>query len=160
MTTPVPSGSWDVVTLRWLARPFAGSVGAGHLQLKIDQRRPLLYDDPAAPVTVFTSTIEVPLTVLTLGSPAREYLYVEVDVPASDDPDIAGAGFAYTATIRLDSGPVYGPFTFTVPAAAPGGEWWISTAIAVEPAPCELPPHITLAAFDALTARVAALENG
>lgn len=154
-----PSEEWDMVAVKWLGRMFDGSVSDGELTLKIDRKLPLLYDDPTSPVSILPTTIKLPLQLVTLAD-GREYMYAGVNVPASDDPDIVGTGFTYTASIKLSNGVTFGPYTFTVPYTTPGGVLWLNRVANATPTPGEALPQITKAEFDAAVARIEALELG
>lgn len=152
-----------MITLKWLGRMFTGTTATGSLSLKIDRPTPLLYDDPISPITIFPNEINVPLETVSLtdaDNETRTYMYVAVNIPASDDPDIIGTGFSYTATIRLGNGITYGPVTFLVPYTAAGGVVWLNKVAAASTSPGELPPQITQAEFDAAVLRIGVLEAG
>ena len=156
-----PSPDTDMRWVRWLGSMLDGSTSTGTITIKADRTSPLLDDDPDQPRSILpnpiTSTVQEVSLVEDIGT--RKYMYVAVPVPASDDPDLVGHGFTYTAEIKLKNGAQFGPYTFTVPLSTPVTGLWLNKVAAATPAPGEALPQITKAEFDDAVARILVLES-
>ena len=156
-----PSPDTDMRWVRWLGSMLDGSTSTGTITIKADRTSPLLDDDPDQPRSILpnpiTSTVQEVNLVEDIGT--RKYMYVAVPVPASDDPDLVGHGFTYTAEIKLKNGAQFGPYTFTVPLSTPVTGLWLNKVAAATPAPGEALPQITKAEFDDAVARILVLES-
>ncbi len=156
-----PSPETDMRWVRWLGSMLDGSTSTGTITIKADRTSPLLDDDPDQPRSILpnpiTSTVQEVNLVEDIGT--RKYMYVAVPVPASDDPDLVGYGFTYTAEIKLKNGAQFGPYTFTVPLSTPATGLWLNKVAAATPAPGEALPQITKAEFDDAVARILVLES-
>ena len=156
-----PSPETDMRWVRWLGSMLDGSTSTGTITIKADRTSPLLDDDPDQPRSILpnpiTSAVQEVNLVEDIGT--RKYMYVAVPVPASDDPDLVGYGFTYTAEIKLKNGAQFGPYTFTVPLSTPATGLWLNKVAAATPAPGEALPQITKAEFDDAVARILVLES-
>ena len=156
-----PSPETDMRWVRWLGSMLDGSTSTGTITIKADRTSPLLDDDPDQPRSILpnpiTSAVQEVNLVEDIGT--RKYMYVAVPVPASDDPDLVGHGFTYTAEIKLKNGAQFGPYTFTVPLSTPATGLWLNKVAAATPAPGEALPQITKAEFDDAVARILVLES-
>lgn len=156
-----PSPETDMRWVRWLGSMLDGSTSTGTITIKADRTSPLLDDDPDQPRSILpnpiTSAVQEVNLVEDIGT--RKYMYVAVPVPASDDPDLVGYGFTYTAEIKLKNGAQFGPYTFTVPLSTPATGLWLNKVAAATPAPGEALPQITKAEFDDAVARILVLED-
>ena len=147
--------------VRWLGSMLDGSTSTGVLTIKADRTAPLLDDDPDQPRSILPNPITATVSEVSLVEDigTRKYMYVAVAVPATDDPDLVGHGFTYTAEIKLKNGAAFGPYTFTVPLSTPSTGLWLNKVAAATPAPGEALPQITKAQFDDAVARILVLES-
>lgn len=158
----MPSPDWNTVTLKWAGTLLDGSPARGSLELSYNGGV-RLDDDPTNPIAVFPSRITVPITETTIlinGEP-RPVGYAEVQVPASNDPDISGSGATYTLTEKLMSGNGRSNINFVADIDAPGGVIWLNKITPSNPKPSEPLTVVYYSDFVALADRVENLEiNG
>lgn len=157
-----PSPDWNLITLKWAGAYLDGTPATGNLSITYGGGV-MLDDDATTPMNIYPKTIVVPLTTLSVlidGAP-KEVGYAEVQVPATNDPDIDGAGGTYTLTENL-TGVTSGrkDVSFPVDIGAPGGVIWLNKIIPTAPAPGTPIQVVYWADFDALETRVADLELG
>ncbi|MBM6622683.1 hypothetical protein JTF08_13790 [Micrococcaceae bacterium RIT802] len=124
-----PSPDWNLVLLKWAGVRLDGTPCTGQLKFTYNGAgKFMLDDDPETPLSIYTAELSVQLVtkmVLFEGVP-REVGYAEIWVPASNDPDITGAGGTYTCTEKLDGSVGQAPFQFVADIDAPDGVIWLN----------------------------------
>ena len=156
----MPSPDWNPVTLKWAGTLLDGSPTRGSLELTYNGGV-RLDDDPTNPIAVFPSRITVPITETTILINGENRLvgYAEVQVQASNDPDISGSGATYTLTEKLISGNGRSNINFVADIDAPGGVIWLNKITPTNPQPGGLLTVVYYSDFVELADRVEALES-
>jgi hypothetical protein len=110
---PTPTTSWNLVTVRGTWRNLDGSLKAGTYQVSIPGRLTSPTDDVIIPGGTFAAG--------NLGTASAPSL--SIDVPATDDPDIAEAGWHVTVKVAFADGSTGEEYTIPVPYAdRPAGQ--------------------------------------
>lgn len=130
MTEPapelMPSPDWTRVELRWAGTYLDGTPCDGTLDLTYDGGV-ALDDDTVLPLNIFPSKLSFPIgrKTVAIEGVAREVGYAAFHVPASNDPDIQGAGGTYTLVEKLAKGGGR-THTFAVDIATAADGIWLS----------------------------------
>lgn len=143
----MPSPDWNGVLLRWKGRLLDGSPAAGRLVITSDAAR-FLDDDEVQSESI----ISVPLVVPIVNG------YAEIEVPATDDPDIIPNGFTYTIVEELTKGQGRTLVTDAPLAKAVDGID-LNRLIDIDPSPGTPLPPITRAELDALAYKFVRLDQ-
>lgn len=161
MTVVQPSYDWDMVTLKWAGVFIDGSIPTGNISLQYDGAGPLLDDDVETPLSIFRKPIALALSTkaVVIDGEARQVAYAEIDVPASNDPDITGGGATYTFSENLAGGAGRKNVSFLADKDAPGGEIWLNKIAGGTPAPGTALSVVQYADFLSLAGRVTELEE-
>lgn len=157
----MPSPDWDMVTLKWAGAYLDGTPCTGALKLRYNGGV-MLDDDAVTPLNIFPKELRVQLTkmMLQIDGEAREVGYAEIRVPASNDPDIQGAGGTYSLTEDLAAGGGRSGINFVADINAPDGVIWLNKVIPTTPSPGTSLAVVYYSDFSALQDRVWALESG
>jgi len=155
----MPSPDWNLVTLKWAGVFLDGTPAEGSLTL--DYNGSVMFDDdPETPLTIFNRRLTKNLekkTVLIDGQ-NRQVGYAEFQVPASNDPDVQGAGGTYTLTENLNGGSGRKGFTFVADINAPEGVIWLNKIMPTIPTPGTPLSVVYYSDFEDLRERVDVLE--
>lgn len=156
----MPSPDWNTVKLRWAGTKLTGEPEQGTLEIKYDGGV-RLDDDKDYPISIFPRQITVKITeqAVLINGESRNVGYAEVEVPASNDPDIQGGNGTYTIFENLSAG---GGRTFEGVVAdlnAPNGEIWVNKMASGPVDPGNPPTTIYYSDFITLKDRVDALES-
>ncbi len=160
-TQLAPSPDWSMVTLKWAGTYLDGSPAAGNITLTYNSTEPMLDEDADTPISVYPSKITLPITTtnVLIDGVQRQVGYVSAQVPASNDPDIAGSGGTYSFTEQLHKGGGRTAINFVADMDAPAGVIWLNRLPGdVATTPAEPLSVIYYAEFSELRGRVAALE--
>lgn len=162
MTVTAPSPDWNLVTLKWAGTYLDGAPATGSIVLTYNATGPLLDDDATTPVSIFPTTITVPIvaTTMTIGGVARQVGYASIQVPASNDPDILGAGGTYSFTETLSRPGGRTSVSFVADIGAPAGVIWLNKVAAATPTAGTPLSVVYYSDFTTLQGRVTALESG
>ena len=122
-----PSPDWNLVTLKWAGTYLDGSPATGYLSLEYNGGV-MLDDDATTPLNIYPAKLSIPLTTMNImvSGESRQVGYAEVQVPATNDPDIKGAGGTYTLTESLNKGGGRTGISFVADVTAPGGVIWLN----------------------------------
>lgn len=182
MTVLQPSPDWQMVTLKWAGVYIDGRPADGFIELAYNSDQPLLDDDTDAgtPLSVFVTPMKIPIATKTVPFWTGDYDpetdeivpetgtyeprtvgYVEVQVPASNDPDVIGGGGTYRFTELLNDGAGRRNVNFVADRDAPSNVIWINRLPGGTP-PVEGDAVIAvyISDFNDLAARVTVLEEG
>lgn len=144
---PAPTPNWNLVTVRWRVVRLDGTNPTGTLELRpVPSRFKDLGVNP--PIDILTSA----LTGDIVDGAAT------VQVPASDDPDVFPNDFTYRVTEKVNGFPD-NTYFIEVPLASAGTGIDLASISPVDPVSGAGSVVVTLAAFNALIARVAELEE-
>ena len=159
---PKPSPDLDLVTLKWAGTYLDGSPAQGALNITYSGGV-MLDDDLVTPMNIFPKTIAVPLTTLKveIDGEMKDVGYAEIQVPATNDPDISGGGGTYSLTEDLkgvSSGRKNMPFV--VDHNAPNGVMWLNKIMPTTPNPGQPIQIVYWNDFQSLKSRVTTLEQG
>lgn len=152
----MPSPDWGSVTLKWAGTYLDGSPATGSLTVTYNGGVQL-DDDPVMPVNIYPAKLTVqiePRTLTTIDGKTMQVGYAEVQVPASNDPDIQGSGGTYSLTESLYKGAGRTDVPFVADLNAPGGVIWLNRIIPTTPVPGESLSVVYYSDFNDLKARV------
>lgn len=155
-----PSPDWDMVTLVWAGTYLDGTPATGTIEIQYEGAGPMLDDDPAFPLSIFSAKVSIPIasTTLLIGGESRTVGYVSVSVPASNDPDIQGGGGTYRFSEVLTRGGGRLDVSFVADKDTPGGVIHLNKVPAAQSTPGEPVTVVYYADFTALKSRVDTLE--
>lgn len=163
---PRPTPDFDYVTIEWRGNRLDGAALTGKLRIKPNATGPM--KDPQATMPVESFPVEFVVNINAtqqmipnaVGTPVQTNVgYASFELPVSNDPDIAGSGFTYTVTEEFDGGVTGRTYTLFVDKDAPGGLIRLQDITPTSPTPQQVISSVTIAAFDALEARVDVLEG-
>lgn len=152
---PMPSPDWDAVTLKWAGTYLDGTPCKGYLTLTYNGGVQL-DDSTTLPVNIYPLPLNVPITTkdITIDGDVRQVGYAEVQVPASNDPDIKGSGGTYTLTESLSKGGGRQNASFVADINAPAGVIWLNKIIPTTPVPAQPLSVVYYSDFETLKSRV------
>jgi hypothetical protein len=148
----------DLVKLRWAGNYLDGTPCAGSVE--IEYIGPRMVDlDTDFPISVYPTKIVLQLAptevtvkdkdgndvTLTVG-------YAELDVPATNDPDLLGSGGVYRLNERIAKGGGRATVDFVVDSDTPGGEMWLNLVEGGDVGNPELPSPVYWKDLNALAA--------
>lgn len=159
-----PTPDFDQVNLFWAGVNLDESPASGTLELRYNRTDPMLDDDAQLPVAIYpTNQVKTISTTIMLVEGESGVLeeravgYASWRVPATNDPNIQGSGGTYTLTEKLDNGL---GVVRTFVADKDAGSIWLNRITSVTPQPGQVISAVSVADFQALTARVEAVEGG
>ena len=159
-----PSPDWDLVTFKWAASKLNGEPESGSIQVDYNGGV-MLDDDPSptgTPLLIFPTGMSFPITTtkILVGGTLKDVGYVEFSVPATNDPDIIGAGGTYKITEVL-SGGRRRTYDVIADINTPNGWAWLNKLAPSDPTTGAPLSVVYYSDFTALAERVSDIElNG
>lgn len=163
---PNPTPDFNYVQVVWRGTNLDGTAASGTIEITYDGPGPMLDPSSTAPISIFpvkwTQTIQTTQVNVdnALGQPVQVNVGLATfDIPVSNDPDIQGGGGTYTITERLN-GATGRTYSFLADKDAPGGIINVNALAPIDPDPGTVYSVVTVTQFNALEARVTAVETG
>lgn len=154
----------NLIKLRWAGNYLDGSPCAGTVELQYIGP-PMLDEDTDFPVAVYPSKIVLtlaPTEITVQDKDGSDVLltvgYAELDVPASNDPDLIGSGGVYRLNERIHKGGGRADIDFAVDVDTPGGELWLNRVSGGEVGNPEIPSPVYWRDLNALAQELDDLE--
>lgn len=155
----------NLIKLRWAGNYLDGTPCTGTVDLEYIGG-PQTDDDALFPVSIYPTKIILtlaPMEVTVQDKDGNDVTltvgYAELDVPASNDPDVAGSGGFYRMTERIHKGGGREKVDFPVDVDTPDAELWLNKIVGGTPGYPELPSPVYWSTFNALALQVEDLED-